>query len=278
MSVEEIVVVAHGPRSEALVPRGRRLRLIRQPDLRLVERAANLFVLVAATDLLFVSEFVSVANRRHRLRALLVRDERDSHWVPQWFERAGLRTLRNTLVHADAAVPRRVLTAWLHGAQNELIADATVVADRLYLVSCAIQRYEVGFEQVPAMKSIEPADRRRFRLDEDGSFIHWPGPDVHLDLDAIRAALDPGATAAAAEAKATRNRRYGAAVARLRGASGLRQADIGGLSARHVRRIERGEGASSDALHRLADAHEMPYEEYLDRVAAALQDGPSSPG
>ncbi|MBZ5536848.1 MAG: DUF2442 domain-containing protein [Acidobacteriia bacterium] len=266
----EMTVLVHGTGSEELLPQEQGLHVVRRPQLQIAERALNLFVLVTATGLPDVSEFVSVANRRHQLRALFVRDDTNARWLPHWFERAGLRTLRNTLVHSDATVPRRVLTAWLHGAQNELIADANVADDRLFLISCALEHYEVPFDRVPAMKAIPPAQRSTFEMDEDGSYIHWPGPDIHLDLDAIRAALDPKSRAKAAAVKASRDQRYGAAIAKLRAARGLKQSDIKGLSERHVRRIEKGEGASSEALRRLAEAHGMSLDQYLRKVATLL--------
>jgi hypothetical protein len=274
----EMTVLVHGAGSEELLPQDQDLHVVRRPQLQIAERALNLFVLVTATDLPDVSEFVSVANRRHQLRALFVREDANARWLPHWFERAGLRTLRNTLVHSDATVPRRVLTAWLHGAQNELIADASVVDDRLFIISCALDRYEVPFDQVPAMKSIPHDQRDTFEIDEDGSFIHWPGPDIHIDLDAIRAVLDPESRVKAEAAKATRNQKYGAAIATLRAAKGLKQADIKDLSERHVRRIEKGEGATSDALRRLAKAHGMSLDQYLQEIATILANPTRGPG
>jgi hypothetical protein len=41
-----------------------------------------------------------------------------------------------------------------------------------------------------ALKRIPDAERANFSMDEDGSYIHWPGPDIHLDLDAVRVAID----------------------------------------------------------------------------------------
>jgi transcriptional regulator with XRE-family HTH domain len=265
-----VTVLVHGPGSEDLLPQLKGLNIVRRPDPQLAERALNVFVLVTATDLPAVAEFVTRANRRHRLRALFIREETDPRWLPQWFERAGLRTLRNTLVHSGPTLPRRVLAAWLHGAQGKLIADASVVADRLFLVTCALDRYEITFGQVPALKAIPEAERARFEVDEDGSHLHWPGPDIHIDIDAIRSALDPIARAESEAAKATRNRRYGAAIAKLRTASGLTQSDIEGLSERHVRRIEKGEGASAEALRRFAVAHKLSLNDYLRDIAALL--------
>jgi hypothetical protein len=272
-SSPDVTVLVHGTGSEALLPREHDgLRVVRQPRLQVAQRALNLFVLVTATELPDVSAFVSVANRRHQLRALFVRESTYPRWLPFWFERAGLRTLRNTLVHADAdaTLPRRVLSAWIHGVPNELIADASVVGSRLFLMSCALERVEVDFDLVPALKDIPRTQRTAFEIDEDGSYVHWPGPDIHVDLDAIRAAIDPEARSKADAFRATKDERYGAAMARLRVAMGLKQSDIKGMSDRHVRRIEKGEGATHEALRLIAEAHGMKLDQYLHEVAAML--------
>lgn len=227
-------------------------------------------MLVSATELPDVSDFVSVANRRHQLRALLVRDDMTPSSIPQMFERAGLRIMRNTVVHSDPSIPRRVLTAWTQNAQDELIAKASVSEDRLFVLSCALEPYEVAFDSIAALKRIPTSDRAKFTVDEDGSYIHWPNPDIHVDLDAIRAATDPEARAKAEIAKASHDRRYGAAIAKVRLAAGLNQSDIKGPSERQVRRIEKGEGTTFDALRLLASAHKMRLDEYLHEVSANL--------
>ena len=267
----ELTVLAHGAGSEEAVPEEAGIRVLRRPRPEIAEEALNVFVLAQAIELPDVSYFVSIANRRHQLRALFVRDDVNARWLPYWFERAGLRTLRNTLVHSDWTLPRRVLTAWLHGAQNELIADANVSDDYLFVISCALDRYEIPFDKVPALKSIAKAERSTFEIDEDGSFLHWPGPDIHIDLDAIRASIDPQWRERALAAKTIRDRRYGAAITRLRAARGVKQSDIKGLSERQVRRIEKGEGTTFESLRRLAAAHGLDLNEYLDEVARMIE-------
>ncbi len=273
----DMTVLVHGAGSEGAVPDEKGIRVVRQARSQTAERARNLFVLVSALDLPSVAEFVSIANRRHQLRALFVRDDMDARWLPQLFERAGLRTLRNTIVHSDFTVPRRVLTAWLHGAQSELIAEANVGDASLFVISCGLDRYEVPFDRMPALKSIPEAERNVFEVDEDGSYIHWPGRDIHVDLDSIRAAIEPEWRMKALATKATRDRRYGAAVAKLRTAKGLKQSEIAGLSERQVRRIEKGEGTTYESLHLLATAHRMEINDYLREVAEVLNEiGPAS--
>src|SRR5271167_3330698 len=120
----DITVLAHYVSSRAAIPHGHGIRVLQEPLRQTAESARNVFVLVLATELPRVAQFVSLANRRHQLRALFVRDDIDAYWIPQLFERAGLRTLRNTFVHSDLILPGRVLRAWAHGAQEQLVADA----------------------------------------------------------------------------------------------------------------------------------------------------------
>src|ERR1035438_3705243 len=123
-----------------------------------------------------------------------------------------------------------------------------------------------------SLKRIPTAERANFTVDEDGSYIYWAGPDIHLDLDAIRAAIDPEAHASAETAKALHDSRYGAAIAKLRLSMGLKQSQIEGLSERQVRRIEKGGGTTYEALRRLASAHRMDLESYLRELAANASD------
>jgi hypothetical protein len=271
-NAQELILLAHDRGAEGAAPARRRFRVLHRPNRQIAERGRNIFVLVPASELPEVSEFVSIATRRHQLRALLVRDDVQPSSIPQMFERAGLRMVRNTVVYSDPSIPRRVLTAWPQNAQEQLIAKASVSKDRLFVLSCALQPYEIAFDSMPSLKRIPVAERGSFVIDEDGSYIHWPGPDIHLDLDAIRAAIDPHAHARAEAAKALHDARYGAAIAKLRLKMGLKQSQISGLSERQVRRIEKGEGTTYEALHRLASAHRMDLESYLRELAANASD------
>ena len=269
---QELILLAYNSGAEGAVSDIRRFRVLHRPNRQTAERGRNIFILVPASELPDVAEFVSIANRRHQLRALLVRDDVQPSSIPQMFERAGLRMMRNTVVYSDSSVPRRVLSAWTQNAQEELIAKASVSKDRLFVLSCALQPYEVAFDSMPSLKRIPIAERANFTVDEDGSYIYWAGPDIHLDLGAIRAAIDPEARARAEAAKALHDSRYGAAIAKLRLRMGLKQSQIEGLSERQVRRIEKGEGTTYEALRRLASAHRMDLESYLRELAANASD------
>lgn len=271
-SAQELILLMHDRDTDGVVSDRRRFRVLHRPNRQIAEHGRNIFVLIPASELPDVAEFVSIANRRHQLRALLVRDDVRPSSIPQMFERAGLRMVRNTVVYSDASIPRRVLSAWTHRAQEQLIAQVSVSKERLFVLSCALQPYEIAFDTMPSLKRIPLAERGSFVVDEDGSYIHWPGPDIHLDLDAIRGAIDPEGRARAKAARAVDDSRYGGAIAKLRLRMGLKQSEIQGLSERQVRRIEKGEGTTYEALGRLAAAHRMDLESYLRELAINASD------
>ena len=242
--------------------------ILRSRSMRAARRYRHLFVLCSAMHLPEVAKFVSEMNREHRLRALFVRSDVDSAWLPQVLQRAGLRSFRNMLVHSDSSVPNRLLAAWQHNAQGELIADATVAGNRLIVVSCEPKTYEVRFDQMPALKKIASQERRNFKIADDGSFIWWPAADIHLDLDALRTVTDPAWRKRAERIRRTHGREYGMAIASLRRDRGLRQTDIPGVSERQLRRIEKSGAVSVHAMEQLANAHRMPMAEYMDELAS----------
>jgi hypothetical protein len=250
--------------------------LLRSKSLQAARRYQHLFVLCSALHLPAAAKFVSEMNREHRLQALFVRTDVPA-MLPQMLERAGLRSIRNMLVHSNSSVPHRVLTAWLRNAQTDLIAEATVADDRLIVVSCEPKTYEVHFDQMPALRKIAPQKRQSFEIAEGGSFIWWPSVDIHLDLDAIRTVTDPAWRKRAERLRQTHGREYGAAIAALRKAHGLRQADILGVSERQLRRIEESGAVSVRFMEQLARAHKMTLAHYMDAVARQLRPSAESP-
>jgi len=174
----------------------------------------------------------------------------------------------------DVDVPGRVLSAWALGAPDEMIADARALGEgeRLLVVSCAMEQTELAFEDVPALAQMPEEKRPEFEVASGGSYLRWPAADADLDLDAIRyyAGPEPHRQRADRE-RLARDEAFGTAVAAVRERHELRQADVEGLSARQVRRIEKGESyASTDALEKLAEAHGLEVNAYLEAVAQKL--------
>lgn len=267
-SAVQMTVLMRDPDCAWAVRSAGAVRVLRSGGAAAAARTPNAFVLTLASGLSEVADFVREANRRHVLRALLVHADVDEPWITPALDKANLRTLRNLLVHRGATVPRRILDAWRMGAQNDLIADATVAQERLLVLSCALERLELPLGRLPALAAILPNDRARLEVADDGSYMYWPAADVHLDLEAVRVALDPGARDRALRRKLRHDRRFGLAVTKLRETKGLRQSDVPGVSARQLRRIEAGEFLPRvDTLKKMAAAHRMKLSEYLDAVA-----------
>ena len=92
--------------------------------------------------------------------------------------------------HTNSVVPKRVMNAWTMGAKEQLIADATVIGDRLLVLSCSMEKLEVPFDSLPALKRISIDHRSKFTID-DGSCLYWQAVNIHLNLEAFCCATDP---------------------------------------------------------------------------------------
>jgi hypothetical protein len=271
MSMTEMTILLQDHKSMPAFPVSRGFRIIRDPDLDIAGKAKNLFVFSSATQLPGISEFVRIANRRHQLRALFVREDVKPEWLPQMFSRANVRQVRNMLLHSENIVPGRVITAWHIGAQNQLIADASVLNNSLIVLTCNLDTIEIPLEILTKLVDIPQGEVGQFIIASDGSYLYWPKQDIHLDLDSLRYMLDPKCKQRADQAKLLADKRLGSAVAFLRTSLGLNQAAITGLSERHVRRIEHGERASVKSLTFLAEAHTMELDEYLSKIAQIMR-------
>jgi hypothetical protein len=257
------------PDGASFVPSGKRFRVVTQADLAIVEQSQNVFVLTAASCLSDVAHLVTTTNRKHKLRALFVRTDVDPRLLPQVFEHAGLRTMRNTIAHYGHELPSLILRAWEMGAQQELIADISVVGDTLHVISCEPQSYVVPFDAITPLQRASVEDRRKFTLAGDGSHVHWPTIDVHMDLAGLLASID--VRLRAETSKHAYGSSYAKAIGHFRKARALRQTDIVGLSEREVRRIESEGEVTLESLRKLAAAHELDLADYLDRIATLAQ-------
>jgi hypothetical protein len=175
------------------------------------------------------------------------------------------------IVYSDPNIPNRVFHAWSVGAPNDLIATARVFDDTLLIVSCAGEKFELSFSELRGLSILPENERNTFEIDDYGSFIHWPTIDMHIDLDSIRYVTDEEYRKKADCKKLLYDQRYGTAIARVRKSHRLKQTDIRGLSERQLRRIEKGEAeATVKSLERLADAHGMSLNGYLNCIAEAI--------
>lgn len=231
----------------------------------------DLFVLVPIEKLADAAAFVRAANSQGHLRALLVHDPDACRLLPQLLYINALRGLSNLLVYRYHSIARRVLRAWASGSEHELIADAHMVGDHLFVVACSMEVFDVPCSTINALQLMSPNERDEFTIDADGAFIHWKRSDVDLDLEAFQLATDPLYREKVLMEHLQQCKDFGNAIATLRKKTGLRQSDIDGLTKGQVRGIEHSGHVHLAALRHLAVAHKMGLSNYLNRLAELAQ-------
>lgn len=164
---------------------------------------------------------------------------------------------------------RRLVLARRHGAEDKLIAHASVDGDTIRVWSCKPRLFVCHRADVRALSKISPEELSRFSISESGSRISWASVDVDLVLDDFREVCDADFAQEQKRTLAADGERYGRAIRALRKERGLKQADVSELSERQIRRIECGQHAPRlETLRKLARAHDMSLKQYLDALAA----------
>ena len=153
--------------------------------------------------------------------------------------------------------------------------DAWWEEDTLVAVSAkdaGFNKLRVPLEKLPVLQGHKRKHLENFELDEEGLFIYWPNLDIHLGWEQFEQAVDMGARLRAQQQSDKFNKAYGSAIRTFRQKSGLRQADIKGLTTRQIRRIEQGECRATHAtLCKLARAHGMSVPNYMDKLSNLLE-------
>lgn len=177
----------------------------------------------------------------------------------------------------QSAEQRRIEHALRLDATDDLIATAVAFADKLLVIASNGDALSVPWSAVRALRELPAEQRPRFEIEEFGSYLHWPGADIHLDLDGLRTAVIPELREAAQVKLRTHNERLGAAMRRLRERAGIRQSEVVGVSERQIRRAENGEVQPRLATYQaLANAHRLPLNDYLNAIAEEAACQPQS--
>jgi len=193
-----------------------------------------------------------------RIAWLGIRDDRRAHYVVSKKEPEKRFAERFVLALENWGGDKRIVDGWWEG-------DVFVV---VALSRKGFIKQRVPLEKLRALHGCSRKELEDFEIDKEGLFVYWPAVDVHLGWEAFEQACDPRAWLKARQQSAEFNRAYGAAIRRVRQKNKLRQQDIEGLTARQVGRIERGEcRATYAALAKLAKAHGMSLDEYLDQLS-----------
>jgi len=191
------------------------------------------------------------------------------------FEFAAQRPPRaRSYIAPDPAAVRRLVLARQHGAEDQLIASARYENGMLKVWSCEPRLYRCPVAKIPALAALSEEQRHRLSVSESGSRLHWPDGDIDLDLSSLKTIADPRFLEQKRRQFREEAARYGSAIRTLREKHGLRQRDIEGLSARELRRLEKGETfPHGGTIAKLAMAHGMSAGEYLAKLAAIERRG-----
>ncbi|MGA7215203.1 MAG: DUF2442 domain-containing protein [Terrimicrobiaceae bacterium] len=165
----------------------------------------------------------------------------------------------------------RLVAAVESKESHQRIFDARLEDGILRVISPEFSRLEIPISRIPALAKVHKESAESFEIDEDGSFIYWPDLDLHLGWEQFQQIVDPMAVQKAKRKDREFNMRYGAAIRKVREAKGLSVSELPGLSKKQLGRIESGVcRLTSNAADKLAAAHGMTPNEYLESVAAAL--------
>lgn len=240
----------------------------------------DLFIAVAASSLVECAGKIRDALEAKQFRILFLREDTAVDWLPEQMMRAKLpvaQLLPKLLLFSDWKIPERVIRAWADDSQHSLIAHAIATKDALVVRNCALEMLEVPFT-APVLCDIPVADRDQFEIDESGSFIHWAGSDIDLDFDALRYLVDPQLKKKFDAERILSEQGFGYAVKGIRELTNLTQADVEartGISERQLRRYEtEGIKPRVSSLEKLATAHGMDLNSYLEKIARAVH-GPA---
>lgn len=227
---------------------------------------------------------INLREARHRKTAgmkrfLLFPDDSPQEALPEKICRLGIRSperIHTPRLEVDTMETflRRFFAALSHSPQEDSIADAWWEGDVFVILSPMFTRLKVPLDSIPKMNSASPDELAEFEIDEFGEYIYWPSHDVHMGWPQFEQIINPTLAFTAKQHSSDFNRHYGEAIRALREETGLRQSDIMGLDPRTIRRIEQGEvRATSNALQKLAVAHGMHINSYLNSLAENLKKG-----
>lgn len=199
--------------------------------------------------------------------------------VAQWMRTTKIRSenrlhvvkVENLQARQVSDLLGRVCYALGRDGSRGSIIDAYLAGDSLLVRGPKHRMLHVPTDKLSSLRG-QPRDvLRNFQIDPDGSFIHWPDIDVHLGWNQFLEAVEPAELHKAQQRNADFNRRYGAAIRKLREKAGIPQAKVEGITERQLRRIEQGEcRATTNALRDLANAHGLDVNTYMQNVANAM--------
>ena len=146
---------------------------------------------------------------------------------------------------------------------------------KLIALDCALERYEIGFDEIRALAKIPSNDRSKVCVHPFGYHLEWPDYDIQIDvLETYKCLRDPKYLSNKKLQALASHKEYGQAVRELRLKHNLTQQQIeqaANISDKTIGRIERGETpATLKTIEKLALAHGMIANDYMSAIAEMI--------
>lgn len=167
-------------------------------------------------------------------------------------------------------VVKRLIIALHRPAPWEGILDAYVLEDSLVVVlgDMSVREFPIG--RLPRVRRLDPQEVARFEIDSSGSCLYWPAADVHMGPSQMLQAVDP-VYLSEVEMRRYEMENVSQALLDMRHDRHLKQTEIPGLSARHVRRLEKENARLTvDAATKFASAYGLSLSGFLDELSARI--------
>lgn len=170
--------------------------------------------------------------------------------------------------HEEAGKRQAIALARDHAFEG--IVDAYVVWSDLYVVlgDMTIRCFPTG--QLPFLADLGEAELGDFSIHTSGSYLHWHSLDLRVGASQLLQAADP-LFLADVVVERYELEQMSRALRLFRDKKGLAQSEIPGLSARHVRRLEKEDvRLTAEAARKYAEAFDMSIADFLKRLGEIL--------
>jgi hypothetical protein len=264
MSIENELVITtpDGPPNSNL---GRLSRTIRWNTLRATASPGNNLIVYFEQGH-FNENQIGILNRiKEHVKLLLFMYKKDepAFLFNEWALNVSHSLMKRTIAFSQTEVLKRIISAIEAGAQDKLIADAYVIGNSLKVIDCAANRFEIEHKHLKAVTE-NGILSSEFEIQKDGSHIHWPKFDYHIDIDGLRCKIDENFRKQQSVKYFQDNEKLGIAIRKFRESADLKQTDFQDLSDRHLRRIENGESVPSySVFETLSRIHKLTVDGYL---------------
>jgi len=173
-------------------------------------------------------------------------------------------------VTRDAGAIKRQAIALNRDRVLEGIVDAYIVEEDLCVVlgDMTIRRFPL--DRLSFLSDLNEDAVGAFEIHSSGSFLRWPATDLRVGASQLLQAVDPMYLADVAMERYSMEK-MSLALRLLREAEGLTQSGIGGLSDRHIRRLENEEvRLTFDVASKYAEAFGVPLDGFLELLGRRL--------